>query len=527
MIKEIRQLTKIHMCNSFGINEARYSKDAKRKRNVILYGSAFLVLGLMIMLYTAAISFVLVASDSAEAVPMLLFVVASALIFIFSIFKSGREIFNAKTYEREIVLPIKPLSIVLSRFLVMYIFNAALAAIIVIPGSIIYAVFTGPSVYFYIAMILGIFLIPLIPMTISTALGTIVLAVASKMKSKNFASVIFSMIFAIAIIGITFSLSFRGNNIVNDISQISSVIVSQAGNIYPPSILFYSGVFGDVLGYVLFALISLVIFAVFIAFAQWKFTAISSAMNSTAAKRDYVMHELSGRSQLKSLYLKEFKRYFASSIYVMNTSIGYMLMVILSVLVLIFGAEKISGLFGIEGFIAVAMPAVMAFVCAFSSTTASSISMEGKNWWIVKSMPVETKKVFDSKILVNLSVALPFYIITVILLCIAVPMSLSGLLILILLPLAYILFMSVLGITVNAKLPLMEWENEVMVVKQSGAMIVTMLIGFAAAVFPFIAVFLLAGEAQTVALGVITAVIFIITAVLYRKNNKIALTGIE
>ncbi|MDO5844176.1 MAG: hypothetical protein Q4Q53_03400 [Methanocorpusculum sp.] len=527
MLNEIKLLTKVNICNSFGINEARFSKDKKKRRNVIIYGSAFLFLALIIMLYTAVLSAVLIMENASEAVPMFIFIIATAIIFIFSVFKSGRALFNMKTYEREIVLPVKPLAIVISRLLSMYIFNALLAAIIAVPGSIIYAVFTAPGLSFYITMILGIFLIPLLPMTIATALGAVVLAAASKMKHKNFAAIILSMIFTVLVIALSLSFSFSGNSIISNISEISSAIITQAENIYPPSVLFYNGVFGDAFAYAMFAVISVGIFAVFTAIVQWKFTAVCSALNTSASKKDYVMHELSKTSQLKALYIKEFRRYLASNIYVMNTSIGYVLMVILSVMILIFGAEKINGLFGIDRFIETAVPVVLAFMCAFSSTTASAISMEGKQWWIVKSMPVAAKKVFDSKILVNLSVAFPFYLISVIILSIALPMSLAGYAVLIILPLAYIFFISVLGITVNAKLPLLEWENDVMVVKQSGAMIVTMLIGFAAAALPMIFVFAFSGTVQTLSFAVIIAVIIITTAVLYRKNNRIVLKRIE
>lgn len=527
MLNEIKLLTKIHMCNSFGLNEARFSKDKKRKRNVIIYGSAFIFLAFMIMVYTAALSAVLAVYGESKIIPMFLFIVATAIIFIFSVFKSGREIFNIKTYEREIVLPIKPLAIVVSRFITMYIFNAALAAIILIPGSIVYSVFASPSLLFCITMFLGIFLIPLIPMTIATTLGVIVLAVASKMKRKNFASIVLSMVFAVGVIVLSLLFSFNGQGIFNNFSEISSAVLTQAGNIYPPSVLFYNGVFGDILAYAVFAIFSVGVFAIFAAVVQWKFTSISTALNSTNAKRDYVMQELSKSSQLKSLYKLELKRYLSSSIYVMNTSIGYVLMVIIAVLILIFGAEKINGIFGIEGFIVFAMPVLMAFLTAFSSTTSSAISMEGKQWWIVKSMPVDTKKVFDSKILVGVSVALPFYLIALVLICIAVPMSPTGYAALILLPLSYILFMAVVGITVNAKLPLFDWENEVVVVKQSGAMVVTMLIGFASVAVPLIAVFILPSELKSISLCVITAVIIIITAVLYRNNNKIILKRIE
>ena len=53
------------------------------------------------------------------------------------------------------------------------------------------------------------------------------------------------------------------------------------------------------------------------------------------------------------------------------------------------------------------VPIFITFCIATSCTTMASISMEGKNIWIVKSIPVSVITVFASKILVNLTILSP------------------------------------------------------------------------------------------------------------------------
>lgn len=46
-------------------------------------------------------------------------------------------------------------------------------------------------------------------------------------------------------------------------------------------------------------------------------------------------------------------------------------------------------------------------------TAASvSVSMEGNRFWIVKTLPIPTKTILDAKILMNLLLMLPFYLIS-------------------------------------------------------------------------------------------------------------------
>ena len=54
---------------------------------------------------------------------------------------------------------------------------------------------------------------------------------------------------------------------------------------------------------------------------------------------------------------------------------------------------------------------ILCLVCSLSSTTHASISLEGKSLWIVKSIPVKIRTIFLSKVLVNLTLLIPFVLI--------------------------------------------------------------------------------------------------------------------
>ena len=110
--------------------------------------------------------------------------------------------------------------------------------------------------------------------------------------------------------------------------------------------------------------------------------------------------------------------------------------------------------------------------------------MEGKQWWIAQTLPVRSRDIWSAKILTNLTLALPFYLVSIVFALLAVKPSVSEGIWLVLLPAAYIVFSSVLGITMNLAFPVMKWEAESRVVKQSASVMLTMLVGFVTALIP-------------------------------------------
>lgn len=232
---------------------------------------------------------------------------------------------------------------------------------------------------------------------------------------------------------------------------------------------------------------------------------------------------------MKALVKREMKRYFASSIYVSNTLIGYVMMVAAAAALLVLGAESLEDMIGIEGLIEKGAPFVFAGLAGLGSTTANSISLEGKQWWILKSLPLKGRDILNGKLLVNLTIAAPFYLLTVILACIAIRQvaSPSAYLWMILLPLLYILWMAVVGLSFNLRMPVMDWENEVTVVKQSAAAMLTVLVGFLSIGLPLLAVWAVPEPFSFWVTVLIAAALCCGIGILYHRMGKADLRNIE
>jgi ABC-2 type transport system permease protein len=523
VLKQIRLLVDIQTCNLFGLNEFRYTKDVQKKHRWLGMAAVWALLTLILVVYIALFSSGLIRIGLGEVVPEYLFTVTSLLILFFTIFKAGSVIFQMRTYEALISLPVSKTAIVVSRFLGMYITNLLMSCFVMIPGIVLYGIWVKPVFSFYIFSILGTLFLPLLPITIATIIGAFITGISSRMKKKSLVNSVLTMLLIVGFM--VFSTSSAGNlkNFSGEmLKNLSAVITAQIQSLYPPAAWFgRSAIAGSLPSFLLFFGVSAALFLVMVFAVQHYFTGICTALNATTAKNNYKMRDLKMNSPMNAMFRRELKRYFASSIYVTNTIIGYILMAAASIALFFAGADKLEAALNCPGLISKAFPLFLAAIGAITTPTSCAISMEGKQWWITKTIPVRSKDIFDSKILMALTVAAPEYLVAVVFGLLAVKPSFIGALWIVLIPAVYIVFLAVAGICVNLAMPVFNWENEIRAVKQSASVVVTMLVGFVSFLLPILSLLTIGNISADLVMLVTFLLILAVTAILYyRKNRK-------
>ena len=86
----------------------------------------------------------------------------------------------------------------------------------------------------------------------------------------------------------------------------------------------------------------------------------------------------------------------------------------------------------------------------------------------------------------NLIVTAPFYVVSEVLLFIALRPGWTKMLSLIAVPAAYCIFSARAGLAINERMPVFDWENETRVVKQSASSMLSMLTDMAAGLIPIV-----------------------------------------
>ena len=140
--------------------------------------------------------------------------------------------------------------------------------------------------------------------------------------------------------------------------------------------------------------------------------------------------------------------------------------------------------------------------------------MEGRYIWMSKHLPIPADRWLRAKLYVNLLLVGPAIVVCATVLAIAframlAPLDIVGLY---LLPLAALLCTSVIGLFVNAKMARLNWKTETEVVKQSGSVLVMMLICFGIVALTVVPVLILRTPWTAIAL---TGAVLIPTAIIY------------
>ena len=135
------------------------------------------------------------------------------------------------------------------------------------------------------------------------------------------------------------------------------------------------------------------------------------------------------------------------------------------------------------------MPMVLVVECFTLSMTiisAPSISLEGKNIWLLQSMPLRAADVLLPKVYMHLLIAVPASLLSSLLFALALPIKGADLALLFLVPLLLTICMALLGVVVNLRWPRFDYTNETMVIKQSASSTITMFSGMGIVALPLL-----------------------------------------
>ena len=151
------------------------------------------------------------------------------------------------------------------------------------------------------------------------------------------------------------------------------------------------------------------------------------------------------------------------------------------------GVDTLADSLGIPGalpYLVQLLPCILSLPLCMMHCSTCSISMEGKEFWQLQVLPVKAATVYTAKLLWTLVLAAPFYVVSVVLLILGGKPDVLTALHYILLPLVYLVFTIVLGLAANLRFPVLNWDNEARVVKQSAAVLVSMLVSIITVLAP-------------------------------------------
>ena len=473
-------ITKINLLsifNSTKLNSSKY-KSERRKKSLKTLGITLIVGYIMVYIFTFTKSLLpsFVTINKPLYIIAFLFVICTLYIFFSNLFRIKSILFDFKDYDLLMSLPIKRSIVITSKIVSLYIVNLLYTLIIMLPGYIAYI--TEVNMPHDVVFFMLLLTIPIIPILASIIVGIILTWITSFFKNKNIGSYVVNLL----IIFIVLFISFKTGGLEeSEVVNHSINMVNSFGKYYPFTTIFVDLLENtNIFGLLIYFLLPTLLMTVFILFINIGYIPLRNKLLKQNVKTDYKIKEYQNNSPLKRLFLKEVKKYFSNSNYVINTAFPCIMIIVLSFIMIISGDNifnKFSNTVDLKEMITSNVFMILSIVCALSSTTHPSISLEGKSLWIMKSIPVSPNTIFLSKILVNFTILIPTIIIAGTLFGIYLHLSLIEFVFIYLLPLAYGVFAAIIGLIFNLIFPKFDYDNEIRVIKQSLPVFLTMLIG--------------------------------------------------
>lgn len=486
-------LFKNRLMAQLGFNVFRYEKDAHKRRMKIVVTIIVAICLLVFVIYCGSAAYGYAYLGLTDLIPGIAMVVSSLISLLFTIFKANGDLFAFPDYEKVLSLPIPVRTVIYSRLANMYFWNTFIAVLVMTPMGVVYGIFVKPTFAVYILWIAGIFIACLIPTIIASFIGAVITAIASKFRYASAVSSILGIAFVVGlmILSMSFSTGDSGlGKLINpqtgevDIAAISALVPALSDSInqiYPPVKLFTDAVVkGNIMSFLALVGISILLYGLFASLLALRYREINSTLTSRISRADYKMETLRQGSMRNALYKKTIMRILKSSICATNLLIGCVMALLLSVAMVVVGPEKVlTGLDASASMNTIQNGAgyALAAIISMTNTAAVSLALEGKNIWLIKSLPIPAKTLYDSYLLTNLTFTLPTALICGILSSIALKTDLSATLIIILIPLAFSILSAVMGIFIGNRMAFYDWQEEAHLVKQSLMSITGMLGG--------------------------------------------------
>ena len=366
------------------------------------------------------------------------------------------------------------------------------SAVVILPAIIVYWAAAGVTLRAVFGGLLMTLLISVFVLTISCVLGWIVAKISRKLKHKSLITVLISLV----VIGVYYFVYFKAQSVIQDLLENAAVYGAQIKGTAYPVYLFGSVGVGDAVASVIVSGAVAVLFWLMWVLLSRSFLQIATSTGKSV-RREYREMRSKQRGIDAALLRREFSRFTASPNYMLNCGLGTFLMPLCAIAVLWKGGELFAVLDAMFAQTAGSVPLLLCVaLCGLASMnfmTAPSVSLEGKSLWLLQSLPVEPWRIFRAKIRMQLLLTgLPLLLCIV---CTAAvyPTDPVQLLMLLLFAGSYVLLMALVGLFLGVKMPTLTWTNEIMPIKQGGAVIITLLGGFGYMVLLFVGFMLLPG----------------------------------
>ena len=489
-----------------GIQLFRYRGKTERSRRIVpvLLGA---FIGLSMMMSASAMIVELKGDGLDSSVVLSIYTLLTAIIIVTEgVYKSGDLLFRPRDNDMLLAMPIPKSTIVAVRMIKFYLFELVYCMIILLPAMVAYAVNNEVGASYYLVAATMMLLVPIIPIAISCLVGLFTSAFSARFKRRTFLQVAISLVIMLGFAAMLFAAGMMPDGGGSSAMIASSKITE----FYYPASASESLVRDyNWWQYLVFVLVNLLVAVATVAvIGRFYFRTISRLETIRRTGVPKMKYRFTRHSQTMAIVRKELNRYFNTPVLLINTAMGLVLFIVV-VVAICFKYDDIVGslMSSMENFpltpdeIYLHMPSVAMGLVAFASLmtfiTVTTLSLEGRAFNTLKSLPISGIRVIMSKVLAAMLIIAPVTVLGGVMMAIRFQFGIVETVLVFVAAIAMPLVAELIGVLIDLKYAKFDAESDAVTVKQSAGVMVATFLGLIMVLFTIsllFAVVLLAGQ---------------------------------
>ena len=390
-----------------------------------------------------------------------------------SVFSTYSSLYLSKDNDLLLSMPIPVRCVMASRLLGVYLLGLMYAAVVIVPGVIVYWITAPVTAGAIVGGVLMVLLVSVIVMVLSCLLGWVVARISLKLKNKSFITVILSLLFLAAYYFVYYKAQALITLLVENAAVYGMKIRGSAYLLY----LFGCVGAGDWLAMGIVTVTQAALLALTLWGIARSFLKIATATGSVKKVR-FEHKAVRAQSTQRALFGKELRRFTASPNYMLNCGLGILMLTAAGIALLIKGGalgQTLADVFsGNVGVVPVLMCAAVCLLASMNDMAAPSVSLEGKSLWLAQSLPVVPWQALRAKLDVQLVLTGVPVLFCALCMVITLPGSALEKVLLVVVALLYTLLSALAALALGLKMPNLTWTNETTPIKQSGCVMLSL-----------------------------------------------------
>lgn len=388
--------------------------------------------------------------------PLILIMATFVLTFFSLIYRTKSTIFSLKDNVNLTPLPIKKKDIIIAKIALAYLEELAFSLLIFIPSFFLYTANDISYIFYGLILILTI---PMISLLCAFIIGFLLQLLTTRIPVLKYFGTILYMVFIIGccLMSLWINTSF---------SSVDGSSIKAMLEVFPFNVLYNTFIVHNVfylLGYIAVTILSFVLVVVLYTVFYDKFFDI---LNYVAKKRKFTKDNIKSNKYFVTIIKNDLKRLVNEQMFFMSAIIPGILAGLLTLVFYFIFKYQVdantidpSATETLNNMLVNIIIFIPLFFLSMASYTAFAITFEGKNFWIIKTLPISNKTYFWAKLVEQQILEGSLMLVSSIIIIIFAKFNILASISIIVLPQLFIFFTGCLGLFLNLLFPKLTWSN--------------------------------------------------------------------